>query len=202
MYAFADYRRYLAAYYDYAKAEQYGFSFRVFSRRAGIRSSNYLRLVIDGERNLTRAATVLGVAQPALSKTLAKLRRYFADPLFVRAGHRMEPTAKALELADAVHALLDDVTMLRARHKPFDAATIQLVVQRALETRGLKRHVHHLRQEIGRKHLWVRGSDPAMAHVAETVERVAHRLRVGPTTGRRDAARLARGAVLVARAGG
>ena len=54
MYAFADYRRYLAAYYEYAKAEQYGFSFRVFSRRAGIRSSNYLRLVIDGERNLTR----------------------------------------------------------------------------------------------------------------------------------------------------
>jgi uncharacterized protein (TIGR02147 family) len=54
LYAFADYRRYLAAYYDYAKAEQYGFSFRVFSRRAKIRSSNYLRLVIDGERNLTR----------------------------------------------------------------------------------------------------------------------------------------------------
>ena len=54
MYAFADYRRYLAAYYDYAKAEQYGFSFRVFSRRAKIRSSNYLRLVIDAERNLTR----------------------------------------------------------------------------------------------------------------------------------------------------
>jgi uncharacterized protein (TIGR02147 family) len=54
VYAFADYRRYLAAYYDYAKAEQYGFSFRVFSRRAQLRSSNYLRLVIDGERNLTR----------------------------------------------------------------------------------------------------------------------------------------------------
>jgi uncharacterized protein (TIGR02147 family) len=54
VYAFADYRRYLAAYYDHAKAEQYGFSFRVFSRRARIRSSNYLRLVIDGDRNLTR----------------------------------------------------------------------------------------------------------------------------------------------------
>ena len=75
------------------------------------------------ERNLTRAATVLGVAQPALSKTLAKLRRYFADPLFVRAGNRMEPTAKALEIADAVHALLDDATMLRARHRPFDPKT-------------------------------------------------------------------------------
>jgi DNA-binding transcriptional LysR family regulator len=79
--------------------------------------------VLLRERNLTRAATVLGVAQPALSKTLAKLRRYFADPLFVRAGHRMEPTAKALDLAEAVHALLDDATMLRARHRPFDPAT-------------------------------------------------------------------------------
>jgi DNA-binding transcriptional LysR family regulator len=79
--------------------------------------------VLLRERNLTLAATVLGVAQPALSKTLAKLRRYFADPLFVRAGHRMEPTAKALDLAGAVHALLDDATMLRARHRPFDPAT-------------------------------------------------------------------------------
>jgi DNA-binding transcriptional LysR family regulator len=79
--------------------------------------------VLLRERNLTRAASVLGVAQPALSKTLAKLRRYFADPLFVRAGHRMEPTAKALELAGAVHSLLDDATMLRARHRPFDPKT-------------------------------------------------------------------------------
>jgi hypothetical protein len=36
--------------------------------------------VLLRERNLTRAATVLGVAQPVLSKTLAKRRRYFADP--------------------------------------------------------------------------------------------------------------------------
>ncbi|WP_168105819.1 sigma-54-dependent transcriptional regulator [Ramlibacter lithotrophicus] len=57
--------------------------------------------------------------------------------------------------------------------KPFDAATIQLVVRRALETRGLKRQVHSLRQELGRKHLWIRGADPAMARVAETVERIA-----------------------------
>ncbi len=57
--------------------------------------------------------------------------------------------------------------------KPFDAATIQLVVRRALETRGLKAQVHSLRKEVGRKHVWVRGADPAMARIAETVERVA-----------------------------
>jgi DNA-binding NtrC family response regulator len=57
--------------------------------------------------------------------------------------------------------------------KPFDAATIQLVVKRALETRGLKTQVHSLRKEVDRKHVWVRGTDPAMARIAETVERVA-----------------------------
>lgn len=52
VYRYADYRRFLADYYAYAKAA-HAFSFRAFSQRAGIRSSNYLRLVIDGERNLS-----------------------------------------------------------------------------------------------------------------------------------------------------
>ncbi len=50
--------------------------------------------------------------------------------------------------------------------KPFDAATIQLVVRRALETRGLKTQVHHLRKELNHTHLWVRGADPTMARIA------------------------------------
>jgi uncharacterized protein (TIGR02147 family) len=54
VYSYSDYRRYLADHYAYAKAE-HAFSFRAFSQRAGIRSSNYLRLVIDGERNLSAA---------------------------------------------------------------------------------------------------------------------------------------------------
>jgi len=57
--------------------------------------------------------------------------------------------------------------------KPFDAATVQMVVRRALETRGLKSQVQHLRKELSGKHQWVRGSDPGMARIAETVQRVA-----------------------------
>jgi DNA-binding transcriptional LysR family regulator len=77
--------------------------------------------VLLRERNLTRAAETLGVAQPALSKTLDKLRVYFGDPLFVRSANRMEPTTKALELAGSVRGLLDDAVMLRTRHRPFDS---------------------------------------------------------------------------------
>jgi uncharacterized protein (TIGR02147 family) len=58
VYSYADYRRFLADHYAYAKAAEYGFSFRAFSARAGIRSSNYLKLVIDGERNLSPAMAV------------------------------------------------------------------------------------------------------------------------------------------------
>jgi DNA-binding transcriptional LysR family regulator len=79
--------------------------------------------VILQERNLTRAAGTLGLTQPALSKTLKQLRRYFSDPLLVRVGNRMQPTPLALRLGPEVREILDRVTVLNAAHRPFDAAT-------------------------------------------------------------------------------
>src|SRR6266853_46369 len=72
------------------------------------------------ERSLTRAAEALHTQQPALSKTLARLRRYFNDPLFVRVSLHMEPTAKALELEKPVRALLDGMQRLRSEQTRFE----------------------------------------------------------------------------------
>ncbi len=52
VYDFLDHRAYLAAYYQAAKRTRPSFSFRLFSKLAGLRSPNFLKLVIDGERNL------------------------------------------------------------------------------------------------------------------------------------------------------
>jgi DNA-binding transcriptional LysR family regulator len=79
--------------------------------------------VLLRERSLTRAARVLNVTQPALSKTLARLRRCFDDPLFVRVSSRMEPTAKALDLEKPVRAVIDSVRTLRTENVPFDPKT-------------------------------------------------------------------------------
>ncbi|HXD46553.1 MAG TPA: LysR family transcriptional regulator [Pseudolabrys sp.] len=79
--------------------------------------------VLLRERSLTRAAKALDVTQPALSKTLARLRRYFDDPLFVRVSHRMEPTPKALELAKPVAGILEQMRALRGDHVVFDPKT-------------------------------------------------------------------------------
>jgi uncharacterized protein (TIGR02147 family) len=67
VYDFLDYRAYLAAYYSAAKRTRPSFSFRLFSKLAGLRSPNFLKLVIDGERNLGadsvgRFAEALGLA--------------------------------------------------------------------------------------------------------------------------------------------
>jgi len=53
VFGFRDYRAFLRAFYEQNKAGDYGFSLRAFSKRAGLRSSNYLKLVMDGDRNLT-----------------------------------------------------------------------------------------------------------------------------------------------------
>ncbi len=79
--------------------------------------------VLLRERSLTRAARVLNVTQPALSKTLARLRQYFQDPLFVRVSLRMEPTSKALSLEAPVRSILDGVRALGADHVSFDPRT-------------------------------------------------------------------------------
>ncbi len=66
VYEFLDYRAYLRAYYEAAKRTRPSFSYRLFSKLAGLRSPNFLKLVIDGERNLgaesiPRFTTALGL---------------------------------------------------------------------------------------------------------------------------------------------
>jgi DNA-binding transcriptional LysR family regulator len=72
------------------------------------------------ERSLTRAALVLDTSQPALSKALGRLRRYFDDPLFVRVALHMQPTARALEIEAPVRAILERMQTLRSQQLPFD----------------------------------------------------------------------------------
>jgi uncharacterized protein (TIGR02147 family) len=53
VFEYLDYRQYLRDFYASQKASSKSFSHRAFSRRAGLRSSNYLSLVMKGERDLS-----------------------------------------------------------------------------------------------------------------------------------------------------
>jgi DNA-binding transcriptional LysR family regulator len=54
------------------------------------------------DRNITIAARRIGLSQPAMSNALARLRKTFNDPLFVRTGSGMLPTPYAQLLAPPI----------------------------------------------------------------------------------------------------
>jgi DNA-binding transcriptional LysR family regulator len=72
------------------------------------------------ERSITRAAQILEMTQPAVSKLLARLRVRFADPLVVRRGGGVQPTARAIEMSGQIRALLDLVDGLWRENTEFD----------------------------------------------------------------------------------
>ena len=69
---------------------------------------NLLRLfdAVYRTRNVSRAADLLDLTQPAASQALTRLRLLIKDPLFVRAGGGVQPTPKADRLANAVRSAL------------------------------------------------------------------------------------------------
>ncbi|WAH61983.1 LysR family transcriptional regulator (plasmid) [Pseudomonas silvicola] len=72
------------------------------------------------ERNVTKAAALAGVSQPAMSAALARLRRVFDDPLFIRSAEGLLPTAKAQEMAISVADALGQVCHLMKPAEDFD----------------------------------------------------------------------------------
>jgi DNA-binding transcriptional LysR family regulator len=77
------------------------------------------------ERSVTRAAASLGLSQPSLSSSLARLRRHFHDELLVRVGNSYELTPKAVQLRRRTEAALVSVERAFATESVFAPATSQ-----------------------------------------------------------------------------
>src|SRR5438477_8498425 len=75
------------------------------------------------EGGVTAAAGRLRLTQPAVSNALARLRKLFGDPLFVRTQSGMDPTPFARELADPVRQALALLESALAHGPGFDPAS-------------------------------------------------------------------------------
>ncbi|KAF0814597.1 PCP degradation transcriptional activation protein [Andreprevotia sp. IGB-42] len=62
--------------------------------------------------SVTRAADTLGVTQSAMSRSLARLREAFDDPLFVRAANKLAPTPRAEALRTPLNTILQQIDQL------------------------------------------------------------------------------------------
>lgn len=65
---YKDYRIFLSHFYRFKKSHRSGFSFRRFSELSQMKSPNYLQLVIQGKRNLSKEAAINVGAALKLSK--------------------------------------------------------------------------------------------------------------------------------------
>lgn len=88
------------------------------------------------ERGVSRTATRLGMSQPAVSAALAKLRKAFGDPLFIRCGRGMEPTPRAHALITPAREVLSRVDRDVLSALTFDAATARTTFTLALSDVG------------------------------------------------------------------
>ena len=62
--------------------------------------------VVMQMQNVTRAAQVLGMSQPAVSNAVSRLKSMFNDELFVRYGRGIQPTSRAKQLFGPVRQAL------------------------------------------------------------------------------------------------
>ncbi len=99
---------------------------------------NLLRVLVAIHRtgSVTLAGKALSLSQPATSNSLARLRDFFGDELFVRAPSGLKPTRLCEQLAPAVMAQLSSMESLVTGHEEFDPALSKMAWRLSLSDLG------------------------------------------------------------------
>lgn len=76
----------------------------------------YALHILLTEGSVTGAAKKMNLSPPAMSRILGKIRRQFDDPIMVRAGKKLVPTPRAIELEQQLHGAISSITSLLSSH--------------------------------------------------------------------------------------
>ncbi len=105
IYEFSNYREYIKSRVDHLRDTVEGFTFRSFAADAGLKSPNFLKLVMDGKRNLSLEGTRKVIKGLRLN---SKEAEYFE---FLVAANQATDISERSELSDKL-------MILRAKHSP------------------------------------------------------------------------------------
>lgn len=121
------------------------------------------------EQHVTRAAQAIGITQPAMSTSLAKLRQIFDDPLLVPRKGGLVRSQRAEELLTQVDAILSQIGVLAQSEGGFDPARsrrhFSLIGTDIVEMLLLQRLSSWLNQEAPEVTLRFHGPNPL--HMSE-----------------------------------
>lgn len=70
--------------------------------------------------HVSRAGDALSISQPAMSRAMAQLREVTADPILVKSGSGLIPTAKAIQLREFAERILKEMDQLLGNAVAFD----------------------------------------------------------------------------------
>jgi DNA-binding transcriptional LysR family regulator len=96
----------------------------------------YVIVALEEQRSVSGAALKLGRSQPAVSAALAKLRRFFDDPLFLRTGNLMQPTPRAAAVVKSARSVLDRIGAEIVATPQFDPGASDRTIKLALSDVG------------------------------------------------------------------
>ncbi len=116
IYGYTNYRLFLADFYQFRKQSKRGYSFRQFSQAAGFSAPNVLKLVIDGQRNISGPSLEKFIQALSLSagpaeyfRCLVQMNQADSDEersAFYEKLRRLTPSSRRYELeSDAVEYL-------------------------------------------------------------------------------------------------
>lgn len=115
-------------------------------------------------RNVSRAAEVLALSQPATSQALTRLRLLLKDALFIRAAGGVSPTPKADRLAQAVRTAISTVEAALSEAEQFDPASSQKIFRFHLSDIGEARFLPALMAALHRNAPGVRVQSSPLPH--------------------------------------
>ncbi len=109
----------------------------------------YLDILLR-ERNVTKAASQLGLTQPAMSNGLRRLRELFEDPILIRTSEGMTPTERALALQPIVRDVLATIDKAVQPQTEFTAAdstrVFRIMASDYAESTLIPQLLRHLRE--------------------------------------------------------
>ena len=85
------------------------------------------------ERSVTKAGRRVGRTQPAMSAALSRLRAMFDDQLFVRGQDGLQPTPRAIELAEPLGHALEEIGRTIGFAQDFNPAMSRVTLNIALQ---------------------------------------------------------------------
>ena len=157
-----DYRAFLAAYYNHHKKVERGFSYRSMARSLGFNSSNFLKLVIDGQRNLgirnlERISDGLGLNKQETeylsnlvlfgqAKTASEKKHYFSLIVAKRTQNKIaQVTPNQFEyFSEWYHPLVRE--LIAGKTDPLDYAALSRLIRHWATPRQIKSSVALLRR--------------------------------------------------------